>query len=297
MIVIVMVLAFLLSGCYINKEVSPSEVGIQLVRNKIQDCTGAGVFTGWGLWDDLRVVSMNTLTFKVTDPEVATADNQLVGIEITIQARRNGDCDSVKNLLTNWSTLTNDESLTNVITATALEGIKVGTRQFTLAQLLDDRNGLSGKISEGIEQDAAKYSTGIINVTVSNIALAPEYSKMMQDKALLTAEIDLELRRQDVIKQKASNDRLEQDQRAAVLAQKLFAEQAQTAVDVEIASREGKKVAANYQVYLDNPAAYQLALLDRYGTIFGDKSVFYFLPTGTDMTMLFGNNGMIPVIK
>jgi hypothetical protein len=292
---LMLVVSVALSGCYINKEVAPSQVGVELVRNELKNCVTSGVYTGMGFWDDLTLVSMDTLTFKVSDPEVATNDNQLVGIEVTIQSRRKSDCESVKGLLTNWSTLNDDNNLIGVITATALEGIKVGTRQFTLAQLLDDRNGLSGKISEGIEADASKYSTEIINVTVSNIALAPDYASMMQSKALLTAEIDLELRRQDLIIQKASNDKLEQDQRALVLEQKLFAEQAQTAVDVEIASREGKKTAASYQVYLDNPAAYELEQLTRYATILGDKSVFYFLPEGTDLTMLFGNNGLVPL--
>ena len=294
-VMVMMVLAFALSGCYINSEVQANEVGVQLESNEIKNCTSPGVYTGWGFWDDLKVVSLNTLTFVVTDPEVATADNQLVGVGITIQARRNADCESIKSLLTNWSALTNDENLVGVITATALEGIKVGTRQFTLEQLLNDRNSLSTKISEGIEADAMKYSTTIVNVTVSNLDLDDEYAQMMQDKALLTAEIDLELRRQDLIKQKASNDKLDQNQRAEVLAQKLLAEQAQTEVDVEIASREGKKVAAGYEVYTINERAYQLEMIKRYGDIFGSKSVFYFLEAGTDLTLLFGNNGIVPV--
>jgi len=295
LVVLMLIVAVLASGCYINSEVAPNQAGVQLEQNEIKNCVSPGVYTGWGLWDDLRTVSTDTLTFTVSDPEVATFDNQLVGIEITIQARRNSDCESVKALLTNWSTLVEDGNLVNTITATAREGIKVGTRQFTLAQLLDDRNGLSGKITEGVEQDASKYSTSIINVTVSNIALAPEYATLMQSKALLTAEIDLELRRQDLIKQKASNDTLEQAQRELVLTQKLAAEQAQTAVDVEIASREGKKTAAANLVYLENSAAFELARLDRYTQILGDKSVIYFLPEGTDMTMLFGANGILPV--
>jgi hypothetical protein len=44
-----------------------------------------------------------------------------------------------------------------------------------------------------------------------------------------------------------------------------------------------------------NPAAYELEQLTRYATILGDKSVFYFLPEGTDLTMLFGNNGLVPL--
>ena len=293
LVVITMVLAFALSGCYLNSEVQANQVGIQLEENEIIRCTSPGVYTGWGFWDDLKVVSLDTLTFVVSDPEVATADNQLVGVGITIQARRNADCESVKSLLTNWSALTGDENLIGVITATALEGIKVGTRQFTLEQLLNDRNGLSSKISEGIEADATKYSTTIVNVTVSNLDLDDEYAQMMQDKALLTAEIDLELRRQDLIKQKASNDKLDQNQRAEVLAQKLLAEQAQTEVDVEIASREGKKVAASYEVYSLNPQAFELERWNRIAQVFDGQTV-YFLQQGQDLNLLFGNGAIIP---
>ena len=293
LVMIMMVLAFALSGCYINSEVQANEVGVQLEGNKIINCTTPGVFSGWGLWDDLKVVSLDTLTFVVSDPEVATADNQLVGVGITIQARRNSDCESVTALLTNWSALSSDENLIGVITATALEGIKVGTRQFTLEQLLNDRNGLSSKISEGIEADATKYSTTIVNVTVSNLDLDDEYAQMMQDKALLTAEIDLELCRQDLIKQKASNDKLDQNQRAEVLAQKLLAEQAQTEVDVEIASREGKKVAASYEVYSLNPQAFELERWNRIAQVFDGQTV-YFLQQGQDLNLLFGNGAIIP---
>jgi len=293
-VVFLAVMSLALSGCYINKEIKPNEVGVKMERNVIQSCQSAGVESDWGFWSDLEIVSMDTLTFKVSDPEVATADNQLVGIEITIQARRKSDCDSVKSLLTNWSTLKNDENLTGVITATALEGIKVGTRQFRLEELLNDRNGLSGKITEGIEADAGKYSTEIINVTVSNIALDPNYANTMQEKALLTAQIDLELRRQDLIRQTAQNDKLEQDQRATVLVQKLLAEQAQTAVDVEIASREGKKIAEQYSVYSLNPQAFELERWNRIANVFDGQTV-YFIPSGSDLNLLFGNGQIVPL--
>lgn len=293
--VLMVVLAFSASGCYFYKDVEVNELGLKLYKNEIENCTPPGVYSDTRYFGSLETVSVSTITFQVEDPEVATLDNQLVGIGITIQARRKSDCESVRGLMTNWPHLVKDENLVNTITATALEGIKVGTRGFTLPQLLDDRNGLSSAIQDSLESDASKYSTEVINVTVNNIALAPEYAAKLQERALLTAEIDLEVRRQELIRQTASNDRLEQEQKQSVLEQQLLAEQAQTAVDVEIASREGKKTAAAYEVYSLNAQAYELAKLDRYALIFGDKSVFYFLPEGTDLTLLYGTGGVVPV--
>ena len=284
------------TGCYFLSNVETNEIGVDLYKNEITKCLPAGNYSKpFSYFAKIKTISLNTLTFSVDDPEVATADNQLVSIAITVQARRKGDCESVRNFFTNWSHLANDEQLTAVITATVREGIKVGTRQFTLTQLLDDRNGLSDAISTQLEMDAGKYSTEVINITIENIGLAPAYADLLQEKALLTAEIERELRRQDLIKQTASNDILEQEQKQTVLEQQLLAEQAQTAVDIEIASREGKKTAAANQVYLDNPAAYELERLARYGVILGDKSVIYFLESGTNLSLLFGNGGVVPV--
>ena len=297
LVLVLLVVAFGSTGCYFWDDVATNQVGLQLDRNEIKNCVPSGVYTDSAWFADLKVVNVATITFQVTDPEVATQDNQLVGIGITIQARRKADCQSVSNMLTNWSTLLDDDTLVSTITATAMEGIKVGTRQFTLMQLLDDRNGLSDAIANSIESDASKYNTEVVNVTVNNIALAVEYAAKLQERALLTAEIDLELRRQELIRQTASNDKLEQDQRTQVLEQKLLAEQAQTEVDVEIASREGKKTAAAMEVYSLNPQAYELARLDRLALILGDKATVYFVPEGTDLTMLYGAGGVVPLVS
>ncbi len=296
-LVVLLIVGLLLSGCYINEEVDANEVGVKMKAGQIESCVAPGVYTEIGWFQDLKQISSATVKLIVGDPEVATQDNQLVGVEITIQARRLTDCDSARNILTNWPTLIDDTKLVETIDATAREGIKVGTRSFTLTQLLDDRNSLATKIQESLEGDAKVYSVEIVNVIVNNIAIESGYANQLKEKALLTAQIETELRRQDLIKQTASNNILEQERRTAVLGEQVKAEQAQTAVQLEIATRAGKMIAAENQVYVTNQYAFELEKLRLLKEILGDKATFYFIPEGSDLTMLWNPSSIVPIPK
>lgn len=296
-ILLVLMLSVLLTGCYWNDEIATNQVGVKLDENKIEEIVGPGVYSEVAcFWCDLKSMNIDTLTFSVEDPEVLTKDNQPVGVKITIQARRKSDDASVKNIFTNWSSLVDDVSLVNTISATAREGMKNGTRGFTLAGLLDDRDELAIAIQDALEEDVDKYSVEIINVTVENIAVSQAYADILAQTANITAQTNQEKRRQDLINQQASNDILAQEQRVKVAEAQLLAEQAETDVQVEIAQREGEKIAAAYQVYLDNPAAYQLEQLTRLKDVIGVGTV-YFIPQGSDLTTFFLPNGtpIIPV--
>jgi uncharacterized membrane protein YqiK len=293
--IVLLIVGLLLSGCYINEEVDANEVGIQMSAGRIEGCVGPGVHTDMSWFADLKQISSATIKLSVADPEVATQDNQLVGVDITIQARRLTDCDSARNLLTNWPALLDDAALSETIDATAREGMKVGTRSFTLTQLLDDRNSLATKIQESLAVDTKVYSVEVVNVIVNNIAIDPGYANVLKEKALLTAQIETELRRQDLIKQTASNNILEQERRTAVLQETVKAEQAQTGVQMEIATRAGKMIAAENQVYVTNQYAFELEKLRLMKEILGDKATVYFVPAGTDLTMLWNPNSIVPI--
>lgn len=295
---IFMAVMIILTACYFNDDVAPEQVGVQMDRNRILNCVGPGVYTEWGYFEDLREVSANTVTFSVQDPEVATSDNQLVGVAITIQARRQtNDCDAIKTMITNWPGLLHDDQLISTMTATAREAIKNGTRGFTLSMLLNDRNGLANAIADQLKLDARKYSTDVVNVTIENIALDPAYAKALQEKAQYTAEIDKELRRQDLVRQMAETNRLEQEQLTEVLKAQKVREEAQTAIDVEIARREGLKVTESNKVYELNEQAFKLRSLELLAKIFGDKAVMWFIPEGTDLNLILDKIGtdIVPV--
>lgn len=290
----------MLSGCYWNEEVQPNQVAVKLYRNQIESIADkpGGVYSALTcFYCDLKAVDIDTQTFSVEDPEVLTKDNQAVGVKITIQARRKADTESIKNLLTNWSLLTDNTQFTNTIAATAREGMKNGVRNFTLSELLNDRNGLAGDIRTQLEEDAKNYSAQIVNVTIENIAPSAEYMTILSQTANLKAQTDQEIRRQDLINQKASNSVLEQKKRVEVAIAQVEAEKAETEVQVEIARRQGDIVAAQNQVYTLNTQAYELKKLELMKDILNNKTIM-FIPEGTNLTTflngLTGQN-VVPV--
>jgi len=109
----------------------------------------------------------------------------------------------------------------------------------------------------------------------------------------MTAEIDKELRRQDLVEQKAATDALEQENRTIVYEQQLLAEAALTEVEVEIARREGEKTQAAQEVYLLNDKAYNLELMKRMADVFGDQAVIYFVESLEDLTLLLTGQGAV----
>lgn len=296
-LLIALFLMVALTGCIFQDEVATNEIAVETYKNEIEAVRGPGVYTRlFCVYCDLRVMTIDTLTFSVDDPEVLTSDNQAVGVKITIQARRKNDDKSVENIYTQWSSLTNNDALIATISATAREGMKNGTRGFTLTQLLDDRNGLADAIRGQLELDAEKYSVEIINVTVENIAPSAEYMAILGQTANIKAETDKEKRRQDLINQQAANDVLAQQQRVKVADEQLKAEQAETLVQVEIAERQGEIVKASNQVYADNPFAFELERLRLMKDVIGDKSVIY-LPSDVTLHLFqgFGNSTPVPV--
>jgi len=297
-LVVMLLASFVLTGCVFNEDVKTNEAGVMLVRNEIIKVLPPGIYTNWARFADLKTVNIDTLTFSVEDPEVLTSDNQAVGIRITIQGRRRNDDASVKNIFTNWNSLTNNDNLVQTVTATAREGIKNSVRDFSLTQLLDDRNGLAMSMTEQLEADAAKYSFEIINVTIENISVDPAYMSVLNEKAIVRVETEKELERQKLIKQKAENDKLQAQNDVAVLVEQTKVQQEQTKLELEIATREGKKIAAQYEVYSKNKEAFELEKLLRLKELFGVGTI-YFIPQGTDLTTFFNATGVpiLPVEK
>jgi len=289
MIVMVCVFSIVsLTGCYYNQDVGTNQIAVQLYKNEVVSVSGAGLYSDGRYWADLKVIDADTITFSVEDPEVLTEDNQAVGLKVTIQARRNADSESVMNMMKNWSTLLSNDMLISTISSTAREGMKNATRGYSLTELLNDRNGLAGGIMTELEADTAKYSVEIVNVTVENVAINPEYMTTLNEKAQLVVETQKEQQRQELIKQMAANDKLQAQQTTEVLAAQLIQAAAQTELDVAIAAREGAKIAEANKVYELNDKAYNLEVLRLMKDIIGDKTVFY-IPEGMTINQFIGN--------
>lgn len=285
------------SGCVLNETVWPDQVAVRTDGGRLySDCLTPGLYNFWYPFDGIQRVSVGALTFDVSDPSVATKDTQIVGVSVTIQAKRKADCESVHGILTNWPLLKSDEKLQETISATTNEAIKVGVREMTLAQLLDDRNGLSNAVTKALTDDANKYYVEIINVSIKDIALDPEYEAKLKLQAQITVDTEIAKRKQEQIIAEAESERKRQEELAKTYAAQLAAEEAKTNVEVEIASREGEKIQAEYEVYENNPAAYELKRLELLRQILGDKATVYFVENVEELMLLLGGTDKEQVI-
>jgi hypothetical protein len=293
-----LVIALTTSGCYFNETVNTNEVAVKTDGGRIVDCVGPGVHTDLWIFAGLSKVPTSALTFSVADKEVATKDTQLVGIEITVQVKRQINCDNLKNLLTNWSGIaTNDTRLQETVSAIVSQGIKIGTRSFTLEELLDDRDGLALQIKNALVPEASKFSVEVVAIAVKDVQIDPAYANVLKEKALLTAKIDAAKRQQDLIRQESLNRQLEQDQRATEFTKQLAAEQAKTNVEVEIGNREGRVIDARNKIYATNPAALELKRLELLKDVLGNRSVIYMIPQGASLNLILGelSGGIVPI--
>jgi hypothetical protein len=292
---LVLATALLMSGCFWNDDVPSSSVGIisdgGALRNQ---CLPPGVYSDGSFFAQLKEVPIGAITFEVADESVATADTQLVGITVAVQIQREGNCDAIRNILTNWPLLVDDKALEDTATSQVAQAIKVGARKFTLTQLLDDRTGLATGIQQDLQVVATKFSVSVLNVSIKDIKLDPTYEALLQQKAQIQVNIDIAHRRQDQVTAEQETARIEQEQRAQTLAAQLTAEQAQTSVQVEIARRQGEVTAAQNKVYSDNPQAFELARLQAMKDIVG-KGTVWFVPLGTDLSLILNQSG-VPVV-
>lgn len=293
---VVFVMSFT-AGCYPPTEIEANHMAIRLERGKVQTVEGpGGVYDEWTCWYcSITSVSIDTLTFPVEDPEVLTKDDQSVSVRVTIQARRKSDQVSVMNMYVNWNALVDNQILIDTISATAREGMKNGTRDYTLTELLDDRDLLAGNIQKSLQTDADRYYVEIVNVTVENIGPSPEYMAILAQTSNINAQVAQSVKQQDLIRQKQLEEILAQQKRVEVANAQVLAEQAETEVQVEIARREGEVIKARNEVYTLNPQAYELERLKLLAPLFGNGTV-YFVPQGTDLTLYFLPNGLpLPV--
>lgn len=287
-VALLVLLSVLLGACVWNEPVATNQAAVWSDGGKLGACVEPGIYTDLNTFVDLIEVNKDTFPFEVSDPEVATVDNQLVGVTVSLQVRRNTDCESMKGMLTNFPALReNNQQIIDLLTPLVAEGMKNGVRAFNLDGLLSDRNGLSEAIRTSIEDDAKKYYIEVVGVQVKNVALNADYARLLQDKANLTVQRDTKIKERDIIQQNAANQQFEQEQLAITLGKQLEAEKAKTAVEVEVAKREGEKTAASQQVYSSNPQAFELEKLRLMAQILG-KGTIYFIPEGTTLSTFLG---------
>lgn len=294
-ILFLFVAALLIAACVWNDEVQPNEVGQITDAGRHLRCVGPGLQNEGGFYTGLSTYRIDPMTFNVINASVATKDTQIVSVEITVQARRKADCPATQALYTKWASMLDDQNVVNAVSAVAAQAIKSGVRNYTLNGLLDDRDGLGLSIlSELLEQPIAEVIE-FISVAVPNVDVDDTYEALLQERNNLREQVNVEAQRQAVIQQEYANRVFEQEQAELALIAQLEREKAQTAVDVEIATRQGDVTEAQNAIYETNQQAFELRRLQLLKDVFNNKTVII-VPENSDLNLFANQTGGQPVI-
>jgi hypothetical protein len=219
-VIVFVALLFLLSLTsnffYFFERVSASEVGVQFISGRIKDVVGPGVYSDVGLFVDMERISIESLAFSVSDPELITKDKQRIGVVVTGDVFRPGleSKDQLTQLWGEYSQLfISDEAARLRIEDRARQSMKVcvGDRNFDDNVIGTGRDDLRNCIDDELNQLAANYGLRVDNVVVPEVMLSPEVQarldeivqsrlqteKAAQDKLKADAEASAEQARQE----------------------------------------------------------------------------------------------------
>jgi len=280
MLVVLLLVALMSSGCYWQRQVEANEVGIKMDDGvKITAVVGPGRYTNMGFYADMKVVSINALTQTWSDPDLVTRDKQPIGFELSVTFARKSDSESVTKMWTLFNTeAKDDESLRQQVLARIPRVAKAITTKYTLDEML----GVSGDAGREIVQqdmfdllegELKEVNVDLLDVGINNISPDETYLTLLREKA--NAQVAVEV----------SKEKTKQ------LKEQVLQEEAQTNVDIERARRSRLVAEEEAKIYEVNEEWYRLEYINRLGQVIGDNDkLWFFVEPGTDMTLLLDSS-------
>ena len=272
-------------GCYCNARIAESEVGLVMPDGvRVSDVVGPGLYTDAGFYSDIQSIDASAKTLVWDDPDLVTADKQPIGLALGVTYARMRDTDSVKQLWSQYrAEATDDVALEQQVFNRIARVAKSVTAKYTLNEML----GVSGAESTGrqvvtqdlfelLESELAEVKIQLLDVGINNISPSSDYLGLLEQKS--NAQVAVEVAQEET---KRLHEQLEQ-------------ERAQTEIDIEKARRDNLVNEELSKVYEQSPQYFELERLRLLQDVVGDNDKMYFIPDGTDLTLILGAD-VIPV--
>lgn len=191
----VLVIAYFVFGRlfgYVLYNVDSTEVGIRFRGNNPYEVVPPGRYTRFGLFEEMRAISISGLPFSVTDPEILTKDQQRLGYQVAGTMHRPG-VEKMGEIIANWANYsifyTNDQALVGndttpgLITNIAKQAMKVcvGAVDFSNAVVGNSRDALRQCIDTELDKLATGYALEVRNIVVPDVVLGEAVQKKLDE--------------------------------------------------------------------------------------------------------------------
>jgi uncharacterized membrane protein YqiK len=190
---------------YLFERLDSQEIGVRFRGGRIHQVVGPGVYSDVAWFARIEKVSIEAITFSVSDPEVVTKDRQRVGFVVSGDVFRPsiGEGGIYERLWPQYRNLyLYDEALQIRVTDLALQALKscVGDRTFNDNVIGSSRDELRVCIDAEVNRLAGALGLTVKNVAIPNVILSPDVQASLD--AITQARLDTELAAQDAIKAK-----------------------------------------------------------------------------------------------
>lgn len=277
-------------ACFWNQPAEPGT--LLLIRDRGAEVTAVestGKHSRTGFWATYDVYDFSAKTVTWVDAELVTRDTQPIGYEIVIIYRRSRNSDEALEMIGDYNAAAlNDEALAGLVLSQIPGVAKAVTTEFTLNEQLGTlqidsegnpvgdpigRGVVEGRLFELLDGELEELHIELVDVGINNIVPSPAYVALLEEQAnSRQAETNaVQLERQYVAE--------------------LQAEKALTEIEVEQARRDNlvnQELAKTYDV---SDRAYELERLRLMADLFGEGDKVWFIPQGTDLTLLLSQQG------
>jgi regulator of protease activity HflC (stomatin/prohibitin superfamily) len=246
----------------------------------VSSVVGPGRYGNGSWYADIQIIDVSIKTETWNDPSLVTADNQPIGLTLTISYKRMSDSENVTKMFNMYrSEATNDESFKNLVFSRIPDVAKGVTAGMTLDQMLRDRGSLASKIDEQLSSELKSVYGELVTVQVTDIAPDPSYMAKLNEKASAIA------------------DREVAQERAKTAVETLAQAKAETEIKLELARRENLVNQELAKVYQQNVNFYNLKRLELLREIIGPNDKLIFVPEGSTLSIIEGMNNkeVVPV--
>jgi len=284
-LVMLLVAALLLGGCSINKATEEYQVGLRLKGGtEIVQIYQAGRHTLWGLYDEIKNVSVSAITVQWSDPDLVTKDKQPVGLSLQVTFAR--DKDEIETMWREYNSETiSDEALMNQVLGRIPRVAKAVTTQYTLNEMLGieedgstsviGRYEVQSKMEDLLEGELREIYCVMLDIGINNIAPDEGYLNQLKEKA--KAQIGVEVA----------------EAQKTLADTQILTEQANTTIQLEIAKRERLVAQERAKVYETNPGWLKLQIWEAAKGVFAGDNV-WFIDPNADLTLLFSGENVVP---
>lgn len=272
------------AGCYLPGTVDSHEVGLKITSGRVEQVLEPGRYTDVGWFTYLRTVDASAKTTSWSDPDLVTRDKQPIGLDISVTYARNREHASIIQMWRQYNLEAKDDQ---ALATQVLKRIPGAAKDLTTRYSLDEMLGITTEapgrsivtqaLFDALEPELEEVGITLLNVTIENITPSEQYLNLLEEKANAQAatEVARELTKQ--------------------LEEQLKQEEAQTKIELEKARRQNEVNSELAKTYEASPEYFELEKLRLMQNVLGGKDKLIFVPPGTDLSLLFTGESVIPV--